>query len=83
MEARTITITISHDGQFDVSENGKCAGGLAWDELLGQIACMTHPKICAPNYAMRTPDEWEEWRESMLKSGTDAASRSGKLLRKS
>jgi hypothetical protein len=57
---RTITITID-DGKIEVAEDGKTTGQLAWDEMLGQIAELTHPAIVErAHYPMLTPEEWEQ-----------------------
>lgn len=61
MTDRTITITI-RDGTIDVHENGRRAGGLGWDEMLGCVAELTHPKVGATRFAMLTDEEWADRR---------------------
>jgi hypothetical protein len=60
---RTITIEIDDSGQIDVREGDRYCNGLGWDEMLGTIAELTHPRIGSARYAMRTAEEWEAWRE--------------------
>lgn len=64
---RTITIIVE-DGPcgFDIFEGDRHTDRLAWDEMLGQIAAMTHPKIGAGHYPMKTPEEWAREREERL-----------------
>ena len=49
------------DGLFDVvMPDGRRCDGLCWDEMLGQVARMTHPKLASEGgYAMRTPEQWD------------------------
>lgn len=54
---RTITIVVRGPNDFDVHEGEKYTNLLCWDEMLGQIACMTHPAIGQPRYDLLTPDE--------------------------
>ena len=63
---RTITIVIEDTAcGFDVQENGKTCDGLSWDEMLGQVAAMTiPPSRVGCLFAMRTPEEWAQHRES-------------------
>ena len=42
-----------------VTESGRNTGGLSWDELLGQIAELTHPSIRKARYEMHTAEEWQ------------------------
>lgn len=58
---RRITITFDNDKGFAVTESGRTAERLGWDEMLGQIAQLTHPKINAPHYRMLTPAEQEAY----------------------
>ena len=73
---RTLVIEIPepHDERqtcgFDVvDEQGRRCNGLSWDELIGQITSLTHPAITPPRpqYAMRTPFEWETERAARMK----------------
>jgi hypothetical protein len=59
---RTITITFESGKMFTVAEDDRDTGELAWDEMLGTIAELTHPEIMKARYAMRTDDEWGMWR---------------------
>jgi hypothetical protein len=54
---RTITIIVRSSNDFDVHEGERYSGRLCWEELLGQIATMTHPLINAPRFRMDTPEE--------------------------
>ncbi|GMG89630.1 hypothetical protein Cmtc_08500 [Cupriavidus sp. TKC] len=56
---RQITITFDNDKGFAVTENGRTADRLAWDEMLGQVAQMTHPKINEGRYRMLTIEEYQ------------------------
>lgn len=57
---RQITITFGNDRGYAVSENGRIADRLTWDEMLGQISQMTHPKINAERYKMLTIEQYHE-----------------------
>jgi hypothetical protein len=63
---RTITIVCHGGNDFDVHEGERYSGRLCWDEMLGQIASITHPEITRPRYPMETPEEnaarFERWR---------------------
>lgn len=59
---RTITIEIADNGDIDVREGDRYCDGLCWDEMLGTIAELTHPRIGSARYAMRTEAEWAEYR---------------------
>lgn len=62
MSRRTITIEI-HDtvwaGNFTVREGDRFTDRLCWEELLGQIATLTHPDIRKPRFSMITDDLWK------------------------
>lgn len=60
---RTITITFEGSGPFTVTEGDVNSGYLCWDEMLGQIAELTHPEIKSPRYSMKTEVEWQAWRD--------------------
>lgn len=69
---RTITITIE-DGAcgYDVHENGKCCGGLSWDEMLGHVAMITMPVgRIGIGFRMRTSEEWEAWKADQFRDAT-------------
>lgn len=73
---KPITISIeSEDGEFPgtfvVEQDGKSTNGMAWDELLGQIASMTFPAVATriqqnggAIYPMRTQEDWEALRRA-------------------
>lgn len=63
--SRIITITFDDLNGWDVHENGKCCGGLGWDEMLGQVAMLTmHPERVGKGFGMRTPQEWaDHWSD--------------------
>lgn len=69
---RTITIEIADGNDFTVREGSRYADRLCWDEMLGQIAQMTHPNLGDPRYAMLTEEEHAEknrqWLEAAAKS---------------
>jgi hypothetical protein len=60
---RTITIEIPEPGDeeqcFDVVDaHGQRAGGLIFDEMLGQVVAMAHPKLGGiPRYRMLTAEQ--------------------------
>lgn len=56
---RQIVITFDNDKGFAVTENGRTADRLAWDEMLGQIAQLTHPSINAERYKMLTIEQYQ------------------------
>lgn len=57
---RQITITIDQKG-FHVTERGLTSDRLCWDEMLGQIAALTHPRLSTPQYSMRSPEQIISW----------------------
>lgn len=58
MRKLTIEITEGPCGFDVVTEDGKRCDGLAWDELIGQVVSLTHPKIGQPQYRMQTAEQW-------------------------
>jgi hypothetical protein len=63
--AKTIVIgpaEESRDG-FRVTQGDRYHDGLTWDEMLGLIAELTHPKIRRPRYRMHTSAEWAAYRK--------------------
>jgi hypothetical protein len=64
--ARTFIIQQYSDGHFDVIEGDRRVDRLAWDEMLGHVAQLTHRQLGSPLYAMRTPDEEFE-REALIR----------------
>lgn len=57
---RQIVITFDNGKGFAVTEAGRTADRLGWDEMLGQVAQLTHPKIAAPHYKMQTVEEYQK-----------------------
>lgn len=55
---RQITITFDNGKGFAVTENGLTADRLAWDEMLGQVAQLTHPKVNEAHFRMLTVEEY-------------------------
>lgn len=55
--ARTITIVAHGHNHFDVFEGETYSDHLTWDEMLGQVAELTHSAINRARYPMRTPEE--------------------------
>jgi hypothetical protein len=72
-QRRTIEIIVIDSGQFDVRERDLTAPGLVWDELLGQIASMTHPKLKDhAHFAMYTSEEIKgTWADRTLDAETE------------
>lgn len=62
---KRITIEVPEQGDeircFDVVlEDGRRCNVLSWDEMIGQVVSLTHPKLPGePQYPMRTIEEWE------------------------
>jgi hypothetical protein len=85
---RKITIEIASDEEvaagaqrFDVVlEDGRRCNGLSWDELLGQVAALTHPKLNGEHFQMMTPQQWDERRRLMLKVSGDPVALSAEEL---
>lgn len=44
---------------FEVLQGGLSSGPLTWDEMLGQVAELTHPKLGIAHYPMKTSREWK------------------------
>lgn len=47
-------------GLFHVHEGERYTGDLCWDEMLGEIAQLTHPEIGHTRYGMGTPEAHQE-----------------------
>ena len=63
MSKRTITIEIvdvGKSGDYTVREGDRYADRLCWDEMLGTIAELTHPRIGEARYRMSTAEEHAE-----------------------
>ncbi len=54
---RTITIEIDDDNMFTIREADRSCPHLCWDEMLGSIAELTHPRIGNMRYRMLTDEE--------------------------
>jgi hypothetical protein len=54
---RTITIEV-HDNGYTVREGDRYHDELCWDEMLGQVTELTHPRLGDGRYAMKTEAEW-------------------------
>ena len=65
---RQIIITFDNNKGFAVTEAGRTADRLCWDEMLGQVAQLTHPKINAERYKMLTVEQYAEQED---KFGSD------------
>lgn len=60
MTKRTITIEIVDDGgsgDYTVREDDRYCDRLCWDEMLGTIAELTHPRIGEARYRMETAEQ--------------------------
>lgn len=62
---RTITIEVNEIG-FTVREGDRYCDGLCWDEMIGTIMELSHPKLGSCTYRMLTADEWAEYRRKLL-----------------
>lgn len=58
---RVIAIEIHGPNDYTVRELDRACPHLCWDEMLGTIAELTHPKIGEARYRMRTKEEEAEW----------------------
>lgn len=52
-----VTISIDSSPGFTVTQGDRSADGLGWDEMIGQVIELTHPKIGSAHYRMMTPAE--------------------------
>jgi hypothetical protein len=59
---RTVTIEITDRG-YTVREGDRYHDELSWDEMLGQVTELTHPKLGVGHYMMKTSAEWAEYRK--------------------
>lgn len=63
MIKRTITVEIHDDGgsgDYTVREGDRYCPRLCWDEMLGSVAELTHPRIGESRYRMLTAGERAE-----------------------
>ena len=60
---------------FDVvDEQDRRANGLNFDEMLGQVVSITHPKLDGrPQYAMKTREEWSADMAARMSRNTQAS----------
>ncbi len=68
MIKRTITIEIHDDGasgDYTVREGDRYCPKLCWDEMLGTIAELTHPRIGQARYRMLTAAEHEAYEDRL------------------
>lgn len=64
MITRTITIEISaEDNMFTVRDGDRWCPKLCWDEMLGTIAELTHPRIGEARYRMGTAEQHRQREE--------------------
>lgn len=71
MSAAPITITQPEPGQWTVAVGAAFCPHLTWDEMLGQIAQLTHPKIVEARYPLLTDEQHAE-RQKRLYEGCEA-----------
>ncbi len=69
MKAHQIIITQSRRGAWSVEADGLIEDEMCWEEMLGQIATLTHPDIKAPRFPMMTKTEaamrrWEWYSQN-------------------
>lgn len=55
---QTITIEFSDDSAFTVRQGDRYVTQLCWDEMLGTVAELSHPKIGDCRYRMQTAEQW-------------------------
>jgi hypothetical protein len=60
---RTVTVTFDNGKGYRVSEGDGYHDQLTWDEMLGQIAELTHPRVKVGRYPMYTEAQWKLWNE--------------------
>lgn len=64
---REITIEIAGGNNFTVREGDRYVDRLGWDEMIGQVAHLTHPSIGGDRYTMLTAEQHAErdkrWKE--------------------
>lgn len=64
-------ITIYNGRAFYVHQGERHSGELSWDEMLGQIACLTLPQQASRMhglFGMRTAEEWQAIEEQRQRS---------------
>ena len=65
---RTITISVFAPNDFTIAEGERSCDRLCWDEMLGTVAEITHPKIGEARYRMMTPAEHAEYNARFEKN---------------
>lgn len=55
---RQVVITFDNDKGYAVTESGRTADRLCWDEMFGQIVSLTHPQLGTPRYPMLTIEQY-------------------------
>jgi hypothetical protein len=71
---REIRIVVDGGNKFDVFEGERHTDDLTWDEMLGTIAELTHPRIGGCRYRMQTPAEWQAERDRRAARRQEAGS---------
>jgi hypothetical protein len=59
-EQTTITITAEGPNEFTVRIGDRHHPKMSWEEMLGQVAELTHPRIDKARFWMLTDEEWSE-----------------------
>lgn len=72
---RTLMIVCRGPNDFDVHEGERYASRLTWDEMLGQVAELTHSGIERARYGMYTMEEQMKIHPWMFESATERAAR--------
>lgn len=54
-----VTIAEDESGHFVVSQAGRSAESLIWDEAIAQVIQLSHPEVRAARYRMASPEEVE------------------------
>ncbi|GJH31407.1 hypothetical protein CBA19CS91_01640 [Paraburkholderia hospita] len=62
---RVIAIEIHGPNTFTIREIDRACEGLCWDEMLGTVAELTHPRIGDARYRMMTREERAAWEKSL------------------
>ncbi|MEK7945753.1 hypothetical protein WKR98_13435 [Pigmentiphaga sp. YJ18] len=71
---RSITIRFdSERNTYQVEEGGRLCPELTWEEMLGQLVEITHPRLGTGRFSMLTPEEHDARRARMVNQarGTD------------
>ena len=76
---RTLMIVCRGPNDFDVHEGERYASRLTWDEMLGQVAELTHSGIKRARYGMYTMEEQMKIHPWMFESAAERAARNARL----